>query len=215
MFSYVNIHSQALAKVDPTAVGSALAWQASDWSFPATVPSPLKPLAKTEVLGKEAPRLVVVPASLAFYDALTTCTYLGQGTIADPVDLLDWKGLLNSSSTLLGQNSAASIDAWIPYTATTANSNSSGYISTYTAGKVMNSLLWSAGQPSPGEACVHCSAAGCQDDPCELELATHLCRFTTGKPLLQLRGLCKRSQIGNHYQQFYYYFLLKINLKKN
>jgi hypothetical protein len=78
MFSYVNIHSQALAKVDPTAVGSALAWQASDWSFPATVPSPLKPLAKTEVLGKDSRQWVVIPATMNFADAVQTCTNLGM-----------------------------------------------------------------------------------------------------------------------------------------
>jgi hypothetical protein len=200
MFSYVNIHSLALTKVDPTAVGSALAWQASDWSYPATTSSPLTRLAKTEVLGKEAPRLVIVPAVLAFNDALTTCTILGQGTLPDPVDLVDWKGLLNASAILLGQTDQSSLDAWIPYTAKTPNSNSSGYTSIYVPGKVMNSLLWSAGQPSPGEACAHCSPAGCQDDPCDLELPIHLCRFTAGKPMLQLRGLCKKSQIGKHYQ---------------
>ena len=78
-----------------------------------------------------------------------------------------------------------------------ANSNSSGYTSIYVPGKVMSPGLWSPGQPSPGEACTHCTLTGCQDDPCELELAVHLCKFINVKPLLQLRGLCKRSLIGN------------------
>ena len=116
--------------------------------------------------------------------------------MADPANLVVWRALLNSSASLLGQ-SLSSLDAWIPYTAATANSNSSGYTSIYVPGKVMSPGLWSPGQPSSGEACTHCTLTGCQDDPCELELAVHLCKFINVKPLLQLRGLCKRSLIGN------------------
>ena len=77
MFSFVNIHSLALAKVDPTAVGSALAWLAADWSVTNSPTNPLTSLAKTEILGKGSSQLIAVPAVLNFADAVTTCTILG------------------------------------------------------------------------------------------------------------------------------------------
>ena len=77
MFSFVNIHSLALAKVDPTAVGSALAWLAADWSVTNSPTLTLTSLAKTEILGKGSSQLIAVPAVLNFADAVTTCTILG------------------------------------------------------------------------------------------------------------------------------------------
>ena len=194
MFSFVNIHSLALAKVDPTTVGSALAWLAADWSNPNLGTNPVTIWAKAEILGKDGRRLLVVPAVLNFADAVTTCTNLGQGTLVDPANLLDWKALLGLAAGQLGPNWTDPLAMWIPYTSTTGKGSS--FSSVYTAGKAMSGLLWSPGEPSAGEACVHCSAAGCEDDPCTLEMAVHVCEFLTSRPLLQLRGLCEKSNIG-------------------
>ena len=194
MFSFVNIHSLALAKVDPAAVGSALAWLAADWSNPNSGTNPVTSWAKAEILGIDGRRLLVVPAVLNFADAVTTCTNLGQGTLVDPANLLDWKALLGLAAGQLGPNWTDPLAMWIPYTSTTGKGGS--FSSVYTAGKAMSGLLWSPGEPSAGEACVHCSAAGCEDDPCTLEMAVHVCEFLTSRPLLQLRGLCEKSSIG-------------------
>jgi hypothetical protein len=98
--------------------------------------------------------------------------------------------LLNWTAQQLGQSWPSKLDLWIPYTKTNS------FSSIYTTGKMMNSLLWAPGEPSAGEACVHCTSAGCEDDPCTLEMSVHVCEFPARKPLLQIRGLCEKSNIG-------------------
>ncbi len=135
MFGWVNIYSQALASVNPTTPGNALAWLATDWTFPASLPNPRSTFAQAEVLGANTTGLLAVPAALSFPDAVTTCTMLGGATLADPQNLADLQGMLNASALLLlGLNSSSSLDVWIPYRTAVTNSNSSGYISIYSPG---------------------------------------------------------------------------------
>jgi hypothetical protein len=86
------------------------------------------------------------------------------------------------------------------------NTQGSGFTSAYTPGKKVDSTLWGPGQPSSEEPCMHCTWDGCSDDACDTELDSHVCEYPVGGlPVLQLRGLCKKSKIGRKSN----YFLLR------
>ncbi len=206
MFGWVNIYSQALAQVDPSSAGTAVAWLVSDWKYTASVGNgtikPVASLPKWVVLAGKDLQMVTVLAPQNFDTAVTTCNNLGSGgLLPDPANIQAWTALLNSTAVLLGPSWTGWLDLWLPYTSTKVNSNSSDYFSVYAPGKRMDSSLWGAGQPSPGKACVHCSYSGCFDDNCAMNLGTTLCQFPGSKPVLQLRGLCMKSRLGNQCEQ--------------
>jgi hypothetical protein len=50
---------------------------------------------------------------------------------------------------------------------------------------------------------MHCTWDGCSDDACDTELDSHVCEYPVGGlPVLQLRGLCKKSKIGRKSSYF-------------
>jgi hypothetical protein len=199
MFGNVNIYSQALASVDPTSAGNALPWTPSDWKYNSSNSnnSPIVMEEAALVLGTPKPPVLTLVASMTMSDAANRCTTLGKAQLPDPINIQDWRVLYNYSNRQLGPNFLGYLDVWLPYTSLYENSNKSDYSSVYIPGKKVETSLWAPNQPSPGAPCLHCTWEGCIDDDCDLELDASICTFPSRIQMLQLRGLCMKSFIGN------------------
>jgi hypothetical protein len=84
---------------------------------------------------------------------------------------------------------------WIPYTRVPYIDNLT-YTSIYNNSNTISNDLWSPNKPSPGNKCVNCFFSLCRDAPCTSKVSAHICSFTAGAPIAQLKGFCPTTGFG-------------------
>jgi len=85
---------------------------------------------------------------------------------------------------------------WIPYMRVPESDNLT-YMSFYNNTKTISHDLWDPKNNSKGEKCVYCSyLRGCSDAPCTKNQYAHICSFSAGAPIAQLKGFCPATELG-------------------